>query len=362
MALSSDREGGDVLVYMLRASVEILVAPDGCVYLLRPEASDLLLPEPDQTDRALLDALAEPSSVEALAKLTGADRATIQEKLNALDAVEVLTSWPGDTPPLSEDVAQRFDRQLPYLAEFGAPADLQRVLGEATVTIIGCGGLGTWALGALACAGVGNFVLVDDDTVEPSNLNRQVLYVDTDIGRPKVECAGEWVRRFAPTSNVTTLLQRIGAVEDVAPLARDADIVVLLADWPPYELERWVNEACFAASTPYITCGQATPMMKIGPMYVPGCTACFACEEAQMRTAASLYDDVVALRQRNAGSAMTLGPAAGAVGTLLAIEVMHMLLGRPAATEGRAMMLNIQTFETSREPIERNAACPVCGK
>lgn len=361
LALTSGCEGGAGLVYVLRASVEVLAAPDGRAYLLRPGTSDLVLPEPDATDRALLDALVEPSSVEALAKLTAAESAAIQEKLDALDVVEVLTSWPVDTPPLSEEVAQRFDRQLPYLAEFGAPADLQRALGDATVAIIGCGGLGTWALGGLACAGVGNFVLVDDDTVDPSNLNRQVLYVDADIGRAKVECAGEWVLRFAPRTNVRTLQQRIRGVEDVVPLARDADIVVLLADWPPYELERWVNDACVAASTPYVSCGQATPMMKIGPTYVPGRTACFACEETQMRAAAPLYDEVVALRQQNAGTAMTLGPAAGAVGTLLSLEVMHVLLGRPAATEGRAMMMNIQTFETSWEPVERDAGCPVCG-
>jgi molybdopterin-synthase adenylyltransferase len=349
------------LVYMLRASVEVLAAPDGRVFLLRPGASDLVLPEPDATDRALLGALVEPVSVEALAGIAGAEPATIQEKLAALDAVEVLTSWPADTEALEEDVARRFDRQLPYLAEFGAPADLQRALGDATVAIIGCGGLGTWALGALACAGIGSFVLVDDDTVDPSNLNRQVLYVDADIGRSKVACAAEWVRRFAPTTHVTTLRRRIGAVEDVAPLARDADMVVLLADWPPYELERWVNEACVAASKPYISCGQATPIMKIGPMFVPGRTACFACEETQMRTASPFYDDVVALRRRNAGNAMTLGPAAGAVGTLLALEVMHALLGRPAATEGRAMLLDVQTFGTSWEPVERDAACAVCG-
>jgi bacteriocin biosynthesis cyclodehydratase domain-containing protein len=348
-------------VYALRASVEVLAAPDGKVYLLRPGTSDLVLPEPDSTDRALLDALVEPSSVEALATMTAADPAAIQEKLEALDAVEVLTSWPQDTPPLSDEIAQRFDRQLPYLAGFGAPAERQRALGDATVAIIGCGGLGTWALGGLACAGIGNFVLVDDDTVEPSNLNRQVLYVDADIGRAKVERAGAWLRRFAPTADVTTLRQRIRSVEDLAPLADDADLVVLLADWPPYELERWVNEACFAASTPYISCGQATPIMKIGPMYVPGRTPCFACEETQMRTASSLYDDVVALRQRNSAFAMTLGPAAGVVGTLLSLEVMHALLGRPAATESRAMLFNIQTFETTWEPVERDPACAVCG-
>jgi molybdopterin-synthase adenylyltransferase len=352
---------GAGLLYALRASVEVLAAPDGRVYLLRPGRSDLVLPEPDATDRALLDALAEPSTATALARRTRSEQGVIAQKLDALAGVEVLTSWPADTPPLDEHVAQRFDRQLPYLAEFGAPAGLQRRLGDATVAIFGCGGLGTWALGGLACAGIGRFVLVDDDLVEPSNLNRQVLYVDADIGRPKVDCAGEWVRRFAPHTDVTTLRERILCVDDVVPLARDADVVVLLADWPPYELERWVNEACVATSTPYISCGQGTPIVKIGPMYVPGRTACFACEETQMRAEAPLYDDVVALRQRTSASAMTLGPSAGAVGTLLSLEVMHLLLGQPAATEGRAMLLDIQTFETWWEPIERDRSCPVCG-
>jgi len=361
VALASARRGDAGLVYALRRSVEVLTAPEGRVYLLRLGASDLVLPEPDATDRALLDALVEPSTVATLAQAAGAKPATIQKKLDALDGVGVLTSWPADAPPLDEHDAQRFDRQLPYLAEFGAPAELQRRLGDATVAIIGCGGLGTWALGGLACAGIGHFVLVDDDTVEPSNLNRQVLYVDADIGRPKVECAGEWVRRFAPHTEVTTLRRRMRGVEDIVPLARAADLVVLLADWPAYEIERWVNEACVAASTPFISCGQGTPIMKIGPLYVPGRTACFACEETQMRAAAPLYDDVVAMRQQTSASAMTLGPAAGVVGTLLSLEVMHALLGQPAATEGRAMLLDIQTFETSWEPVERDPVCPVCG-
>jgi hypothetical protein len=57
---------------------------------------------------------------------------------------------------------------------------------------------------------------------------------------------------------------------------------------------------------------------------------------------------------------MTLGPASGIIGTLLSIEVMHALLGRPAATEGRALLLDIQTLRTWWEPIERDAGCPVC--
>ena len=81
-----------------------------------------------------------------------------------------------------------------------------------------------------------------------------------------------------------------------------------------------------------------------------------------MRAAAPLYDDVVALRQQNAASAMTLGPSAGVVGTLLSLEVMHVLLGQTATTEGRAMLLNIQTFETWWEPVERDQGCPICAQ
>ena len=205
-----------------------------------------------------------------LARRIGVDPVVVREKLDALEEVDVLTSWPADTPPLPAAVAARFDRQLPYLAELGAPAEMQRRLRDATVAIIGCGGLGTWALGGLACTGVGNFILVDDDTVEPSNLNRQILYVDADIGRPKVACAAEWVARFAPGTNVVAQQRRVASVADVAPLARDADVVVMLADDPPYVLERWVNAACQVAGTPYIACGQATPLMKVGPLVRPG--------------------------------------------------------------------------------------------
>lgn len=349
------------LVHALRTSVEVLAAGDGRVYLLRTGGRDLVLPRPDATDRVLLDALAEPSTVAALARLAAVEPQLVEEKLDALASAGVLASWPSKAASLDDDTARRFDRQLPYLAEFGAPADLQRRLADATVAIIGCGGLGTWALGGLACAGIGSFVLVDDDTVETSNLNRQVLYVEADVGRPKVECAGEWLRRFSPTTVVRTLRERVRGVEDVAPLARDADLVVLLADWPAYELERWVNEACVAAGTPYVACGQSTPIVKVGPLYVPGRSACFACEERQMRRVAPLYDEVVAMRQAPRGAAVTLGPSAGVVGTLISLEVMHALLGQPAATEGRAMLLNMQTLETSWAAVERDPACPVCG-
>ena len=75
--------------------------------------------------------------------------------------------------------------------------------------VLGCGGLGTWALGALASAGIGGFVLIDHDTIELSNLNRQVLYGEADLGQPKVDVAAAWLRRFDASLEVLTLSRRI---------------------------------------------------------------------------------------------------------------------------------------------------------
>jgi hypothetical protein len=102
-----------------------------------------------------------PASAEAamIAPLVQAGLAVVEPQLEPLGTVD----------------AQRFARQLPYLEDFGDPVEAQRQLRESSVAILGCGGLGTWTLGALACVGIGRFVLIDDDEVDLSNLNRQIL-------------------------------------------------------------------------------------------------------------------------------------------------------------------------------------------
>ena len=117
---------------------------------------------------------------------------------------------------------ERFDRQLPYLAEEGDAGALQADLRHATVVVLGCGGLGTWALGGLASAGVGRFVLIDDDVVELSNLNRQVLYGVADLGTAKVERAAAWLARFDPDIRVASHRVRIESADALLPLLAGA--------------------------------------------------------------------------------------------------------------------------------------------
>jgi bacteriocin biosynthesis cyclodehydratase domain-containing protein len=289
------------------------------------------------------------------------DAAALDDKLRSLvaaDAVVVRSAPPG--PPLDGEDAERFKRQLPYLAELGDELALQRRLRGAAVAVIGCGGLGTWSLASLASAGVGRFVLVDDDVVELSNLNRQVLFRRADLGRSKVAVAAAWARAFDPAVQVEEIARRITGAAELEPIVAAVDAVVLAADWPPYELGRWVNAACVAARTPFIAAGQLPPVLKIGPLYVPGAGACFACHEAALRRASPAYDDYVAWRRDTPADATTLGPASAVIGGLIGTELLHLLAGRRPATQDMAIVLDMRTLEVRREAIRREPGCAAC--
>jgi molybdopterin-synthase adenylyltransferase len=340
--------------YRLRPSIEPFFAASGDVYLLRAGAPDEhVVRAPGDEDRVLLERLAhEP--------VPAPEGSTIASRIAPLVAAGVVVREPS-SPPLAPADAARYDRQLPYLAEFGDPREVQRRLRASCVVVLGCGGLGTWALGAMAGVGVGQFVLVDHDTVELSNLNRQILYSESDLGRSKVAVAAEWLQRFDPSIEVTTVSRRVEGPRDLDDALAGADALVLVADWPPYDLARWVNEACVAHRVAFITAGQQPPLLKVGPTYIPGRGACLSCHETAVRHDFPLYDELAEQRRRDPPAATTLGPASGIIGTLLAAEVLHLVAAaEPPATHDRALLLDMRTLRTHWEGIERDPACSAC--
>jgi bacteriocin biosynthesis cyclodehydratase domain-containing protein len=339
----------------LRPAIEVFPADDGDVYLLDAAGrTTIAVRSPNAGDRALLERLAT-GPVDAP---PGSAVAARLEPLVAAGAVTPVSS----SAPLGAAEGERFSRQLGYLSELGDANDVQRRLRGARIAILGCGGLGTWAIGALACAGIGRFVLIDDDAVELSNLNRQILYRHADVGASKVERAATWLAAFDPTIEVATRRERITGPEPLAQALAGCDALVAVADWPPYELMRWANEVCVALRKPFLTAGQQPPLLKLGPTYVPGRSACHACHETQVRRSFPLYDQLAAHRRRHVPEAITLGPASGLIGSLLALEVMHLVAAEePVATEGRARLLDMRSLEARWEDIERDSACTVCG-
>jgi bacteriocin biosynthesis cyclodehydratase domain-containing protein len=340
--------------YRLRRSLELFFADDGDAYLLRGGTGpEHVVRSPGDADRALLRRLAAgPVEVPPSSAIAG--------RLDPLIQAGAVLPTP-NAAAISPLDAERFDRQLPYFEDFGDPVEAQRALRASSVTILGCGGLGTWALGALACAGIGRFVLVDDDLVEHSNLNRQILYGSGDVGAAKADRAAAWLAGFDASIEVQVRKQRVRAAGDLSDLD-GCNVLLLTADWPPYELARWVNAASLAHGFPFIMAGQQPPRISVGPTYIPGEGACHACRERHLRRDFPLYDELAEHRRRTPPPATTLGPASGLIGALLALEVLHLLLGhRPLATHDRVLLMDMRTLDTTWESIERDPDCHRCG-
>ena len=347
--------------FRLRASVDAIRAPDGDLFFTRAGEGDLVVRQPDELDVALVGALgAAERTVSELASSTGAAPAVLEDKLASLLDAGVVLSFEGPAPVLSGADGERFSRQLPFLAEFGEPAAMQRALRATHVLVIGTGGLGAWTVASLCASGIGSFTLVDPDLVELSNLNRQILFGSRSIGRAKVDETARWIRSFDERVTVTCLRSAIAGAAQVASQLAGVDLVVLAADHPPHDLACWVNEACMAHGVPFVAAGQHLPIVKVGPTYVPGRTACFACHAAQLRRESPLYDEYVAHVRDAERPDATLGSTSGIVGSMVAIDILHLLLTGTCATAGSATILDVTTFDTRSETVVRNPACDVC--
>ncbi|HEX2085547.1 MAG TPA: ThiF family adenylyltransferase [Solirubrobacteraceae bacterium] len=353
----------------LKPTVEHFVAPDGDVYLLRPNGADLAVRSPAPVQRALLERLDGRSAEELAAGLAAdglaVEPAALDATLAQLEAAGVLDDAAADER-LEPGLRQRFDRQLRYFADVsparGAAAEAQRRLAAASVLVLGVGGLGCWTAYALASAGVGRLVLVDGDRVELSNLNRQILFGERDLGRCKAAAAAERLRSFSGSTEVEGVVRRVGSAEEVAALVAGHDLVVDLADTPVGELQRWVDAACFGAGVPYVAASQLPPRVRVGPLYVPGVTGCFACQEAGWRERHALYDALDRWRRHRPSEAATFGPACGLVGSLVANDAVNHLTGlAEPASLGRGLLVDFNTLEREVEEVPRRAGCARCG-
>jgi molybdopterin-synthase adenylyltransferase len=349
----------------IKRTTEQIETPEGDVYLLRPSAeNDIRIEQPDDAERRLLAALDGEHSVEQLRNEFGAG--AVDDALAQFEQLAVVEDA-ADDELLAPGELSRLNRQLRYFSDVApaglAPSECQRRLREAKVAVLGVGGLGGWAAWSLACIGIGEMWLIDGDRVEISNLNRQILYTEADLGLLKVECAAARLRAFNPGMEVTTAARRLESQEDIAEFIAGSDVVIDAADWPAHDIERWCNSACFEADIPYITMSHFPPIARVGPLYVPGKTGCYVCQEAAYRREYPLFDVAVEQRRAKPSPAATLGPACGLIGGQVGLDVMHLLTGlsRPS-TQGQAHIYDLRSMEVKREQVVPEPGCPVCGQ
>ncbi len=348
----------------IKRTTEAIVSPEGDVYLMRPSAgSDIRIERPDEEERALLEWFDGEHTLTQLHDRFGEE--AVGDLISQLQELEIVEDAADDDLLPTKERA-RFDRQLRYFSDIGTPgltpSECQRRLREAKVAVLGVGGLGGATAQWLASIGVGEMWLIDGDRVEASNLNRQVLYEEAEVGLLKVEAATARLRAFNSEMRVTSTARRLESEAEIADFIAGADVVIDAADWPAHDIERWCNSACFKAGIPYITMSHFPPIARVGPLYVPGRTGCFACQETAYRRQYPLFDVAVEQRRAKPSPAATLGPACGLIGGHVALDVMHLLTGlAEPSTLGVSHIVDLRTMEVEREAVAPEPDCPVCG-
>lgn len=353
----------------LKSTVEV-VADATRVLLVRGAVADLELEGDPRELLRLLEMLDGNRDEDALLRdarerIGPIGREQLDEALGALADAGVLEDAATDARHLAPDDLRRYDRQLRYfgdLVDVSVPrARPQARLRAATVAVLGLGGLGGMAATMLAAAGVGRLIGVDDDVVEVSNLARQALYGEDDLGRPKVDAARDRLRAINGRCAFTGIARRLDSAGAVAAAIDGADFVVAAVDWPAAQIGTWVNEACWAAGAPYVSMSQHPPLIRIGPTYVPGDTGCFACQQAVHRARYPLYDAATAALS-DASPAATYAPACGVIGALVANEaIAHLTDVVPMACRGRAAVIDLRTLDVRHEAVPQRPDCPICG-
>jgi molybdopterin-synthase adenylyltransferase len=238
----------------------------------------------------------------------------------------------------------------------------QARLAEARVTILGVGGTGGAAALALAASGVGHLRCVDHDTVELSNLSRQILFSEDDIGKPKADSAVARLRRLNSDIEITGQRLQASSVEDVAGLARACDVLLLGADRPP-DLRVWTNRACIAANRPWVDAGYHGPLIQVGT-FVPGMGPCWECTRLARRdghTADGACPEDSPQRLEAVFGAVGAVPA-GMSGYLAAHQVASLLTGVPPVVPGRIETINLAALDAPlvlHDPP--HPQCQACG-
>jgi len=213
--------------------------------------------------------------------------------------------------------------------------------------VIGAGGLGGPALLGLAAAGVGRLTVVDGDAVESSNLARQPLYVEADLGRRKAAAAAERLRRLFPAVEVEAVDGRFDG-SSAARLLQGADVAVDGSD--DFETRFLANDAALRAGVPLVHGGVLRTTGQILTV-IPGETACLRC----LFEGPPPGGEVPSCSQ-----AGVLGALAGFIGGLMAAEAVRLLGGEAGAYAGRLLVYEARGARTRAVRVSRRADCTAC--
>ncbi|AMM12819.1 molybdopterin biosynthesis protein MoeB [Burkholderia sp. PAMC 28687] len=247
---------------------------------------------------------------------------------------------------MNDDQLLRYSRHI-LVDEIGIEAQ-QRFL-DAHVMIIGAGGLGAPAAMYLAAAGIGEMTLVDADTVDLTNLQRQIVHATASVGEPKVDSARKTLAALNPDVKVNAVATRADAqwLNDNVPHA-----TVVLDCTDNFATRHAINAACFAHGVPLIS-GAA--------LRFDGQISTFDFRSAQSPCYACVFPPDEAFEEVACSTMGVFSPTVGIIGTMQAAEALRLIGDFGTTLQGCLMMLDSLRMEWNTMRIARQADCPVCG-
>jgi len=233
---------------------------------------------------------------------------------------------------------------LPEVGEEG-----QAKLLNAKVLMVGAGGLGSPSAYYLAAAGVGTLGIIDNDVVDLSNLQRQILHTNDRVGMPKTESAKMTIQALNPDVRVIPYQQKLTS-QNIMEIIKDYDIIVDGCD--NFPTRYLVNDACVLAKKPNVH-GSIFQFEGQATVFYPGKGPCYRC----------LYPEPPpADMAPSCQEAGVLGVLPGLIGVIQALETIKLILGKGDALVGRLVCFNTLGMEINTLKLKADAACPMCGE
>ena len=234
---------------------------------------------------------------------------------------------------------RRYERQI-CLPEIGKQG--QKKLGNTNVLVVGAGGLGSVSCLYLAAAGFGNITIVDQDCVEISNLNRQILHNETSIGQPKVSSAAARMKALNSSIKVTTVHDKLTA-DNINTMLQNIDIILDGCD--NYETRTIINRASIKHNLPWIF-GGVQAFEGMISTFVPGVTACFEC--------------IVPKPKKTKLEPGIIGPTAGIISSMQTMEAIKLILNIGTPLKNKLFKISGLTMRVQTLNLEPNPDCPAC--
>jgi molybdopterin/thiamine biosynthesis adenylyltransferase len=249
---------------------------------------------------------------------------------------------------MNDDQLLRYSRHI-LLDEIGIEGQ-QRLLASHAL-VIGAGGLGSPVALYLGTAGVGRITIVDNDTVDLTNLQRQIAHNLARVGRPKAESARDTIVAINPDVRVTPLIERVSPdqVARLDALVQDADVVLDCSD--NFKTRHAVNAACVKHSKPLVS-GAAIGFdgqISVYDTRRPD-APCYAC----------LFPAEATFEEVQCATMGVFAPLVGIIGTMQAAEALKLLAGIGTSLAGRLQMLDARTMEWNEIKMARQPSCAVC--